>query len=127
MGMPPEQIILVDKNGVPVDITQLAQQLRDDSSRVLADDEIGLVLYVGDLQVYQLKPTGTGEYFAGLVTEISCPRFSTKVLRRQIGATVMSVTADAVFVIRDGDKFKKVRGDKLEPGMVLASGEKVFT
>jgi len=39
---------------------------------------------------------------------------------------VLSVTADAVFVIRDGSTLKKVRAEKLEPGMMLASGEKVY-
>jgi hypothetical protein len=36
------------------------------------------------------------------------------------------VTADAVFVVKDGNALKKVRAEKLEPGMVLASGEKVY-
>lgn len=127
MGLPSEQILLITKDGDPVEIDTLVEGLRNETHRVLADDEIGLVLYVGDLGIYNLKPTETGEFLAQLVTEISRPRFSTTVLRRQIGAVVSSVTADAVFVIRDGDTIKKVRADKLEPGMVLASGEKVFT
>jgi len=127
MGLPPKQILLITKDGEPVEIDALAERLRNETYRVLADDEIGLVLYVGDLGIYNLKPTETGEFLAQLVTEISRPRFSTSVLRRQIGATVLSVTADAVFVIQDGNTLRKVRADKLEPGMVLASGEKVFT
>ena len=75
---------------------------------------------------YNLKPTDSGEFLARPVTEISRPRFSTRVLRKQIGATVLSVTADAVFVVRDGSVLKKVRAEKLEPGMILASGEKVY-
>lgn len=118
---------MITKDGEPVEIDTLAERLRNETHRVLADDEVGLVLYVGDLGIYNLKSTETGEFLAQLVTEISRPRFSTSVLRRQIGATVLSVTADAVFVIRDGDTLKKVRADNLEPGMVLASGEKVFT
>lgn len=127
MGLPPKQILLITKDGELVEIDALAERLRNETHRVLADDEVGLVLYVGDLGIYNLKPTETGEFLAQLVTEISRPRFATSVLRRQIGATVLSVTADAVFVIRDGDTLRKVRADKLEPGMVLASGEKVFT
>jgi hypothetical protein len=38
----------------------------------------------------------------------------------------LSVTADSVFVVRDGNTLKKVRAEKLEPGMVLASGVKVY-
>ena len=92
----------------------------------MADDEVGLVLYVGGLGIYSLKPTDSSEFLAQPVTEISRPRFSVRILRKQIGATVLSVTADAVFVVRDGSILKKVRAEKLEPGMVLASGEKVY-
>lgn len=87
---------------------------------------VGLVIYVGDLEIYELVPIDTGELFARLVTQISCPRFPTRILRKQIGARVMSITSDAVFIIREGDALKKVRAEKLTPGMVLASGEKVF-
>jgi hypothetical protein len=126
MAIPAEQVILIYSDGQPVDIDVLVEQLRGEPKRILADDEIGLVLYVGDLGIYNLKPTDGGEFLAQPVTEISRPRFSTRVLRKQIGATVLSVTADAVFVVRDGSTLKKVRAEKLEPGMVLASGEKVY-
>jgi len=126
MAIPPEQIILVTKDGAPIQIDELVERLRTEPQRILADDEVGLTLYVGDLEIYNLKPTASGEFLAQLVTEVSRPRFSTRVLRKQIGATMLSVTADAVFVIRNGDTLKKVRAEKLEPGMVLASGEKVY-
>ena len=126
MAIPREQIILVYSNGEHVDVDALVERLRSESHRILADDEVGLVLYVRDLGIYNLKPTESGEFLAQLVTEISRPRFSTRVLRKQIGATVLSVTADAVFVVRDGNSLKKIRAEKLEPGMVLVSGEKVY-
>jgi hypothetical protein len=126
MAIPAEQVILIYSDGRPVDIDVLVEQLRGEPKRILADDEVGLVLYVGDLGIYNLKPTDSGEFLAQPVTEISRPRFSTCVLRKQIGATVLSVTADAVFVVRDGSTLKKVRAEQLEPGMVLASGEKVY-
>ena len=126
MGIPAEQIILVDSDGKPVEIEALFERLRGEPERVLADDEVGLVLYVGGLGIYNLKPTDGGEFLAQPVTEISRPRFSSCVLRKQIGPTVLSVTADAVFVVRDGNTLKKVRAEKLEPGMILASGEKVY-
>lgn len=68
----------------------------------------------------------TGAYLAQAVSEISRPRFSTRVLRKQIGVTVLSVTADAAFVVKGGNTLKKVRAEKLEVGMILASGEKVY-
>ncbi|MCE5255465.1 MAG: hypothetical protein LLF89_01295 [Spirochaetaceae bacterium] len=126
MAIPEEQIILVDSEGKRVDLDALVECLREEPERVLADDEVGIVLFVGGLGIYNLKPTDNGEFIAQPVTEISRPRFSTRVLRKQIGATVLSVTSDAIFVVRDGDTLKKVRAEKLEPGMMLASGEKVY-
>ena len=126
MAIPKEQIILVDSEGNRVDLDALVERLREEPERVLADDEVGLVLFVGGLGIYNLKPTDNGEFIAQPVTEISRPRFSTRVLRKQIGATVLSVTSDAIFVVRDGDTLKKVRAEKLESGMMLASGEKVY-
>jgi len=126
MGSPAEQILLVDSKGNRVQLDALIEEHRKDARRVLADDEVGVALYVGDLGLYQLKPTGDGQFLAQPVTEISRPRFSTRSLRKQIGATVLTVTADAVFVVRDGAVLRKLRAEKLEAGMVLASGEKVY-
>jgi hypothetical protein len=126
MGIPAEQIILIDSDGNPIGIEALVERLRREPERILADDEVGLVFYVGDLGIYSMKPTDGGEFLAQPVTEISRPRFSQPVLRKQIGPTVLSVTADSVFVVRDGNTLKKVRAEKLEPGMVLASGVKVY-
>lgn len=126
MASPKQQLLLVDNAGKSIVVDELVERLRSDESRVLADDAIGLVIYVGDLEIYELIPIDTGEHFARPVTQISRPRFPTRILRKQIGARVMSITSDAVFVIREGDTLKKVRAEKLTPGMMLASGEKVF-
>jgi hypothetical protein len=126
MAMPAEQIILVDSDGRLVEIDTLVDRLRGEPERVLVDDEVGLVLYTGGLGIYNLKPTDGGEFLAQPVTEISRPRFPSSVLRKQIGPTVLSVTSDAVFIVRDGNTLMKVRAEKLEPGMMLASGEKVY-
>lgn len=126
MASPAEQIILVDGEGKRIDVDALIEHVRGEPQRVLADDEIGLVVFVGDLGIYRLVPTDSGEFLAQPVTQISRPRFAPRLVRRQIGATVLSVTSDAVFIVREGDALKKVRADKLEPGMLLASGEKVY-
>ena len=126
MASPKEQLLLVDSEGKSIAVDELIEDLRRDDSRVLADDELGLIVYVGDLGIYELTPTETGEFLGRPVTQVSRPRFPVRILRKQIGARVFSVTADAVFVVRDGALLKKVRAEKLEPGMVLASGEKVF-
>lgn len=126
MAIPEEQVMLVDSQGKDLDVDILVEQLRKEPQRVLVDDEVGVVLYVGDLGIYTLKATDSGSFLAQQVTEISRPRFSMRVVRKQIGATVLSVTADAVFVVRDGNALKKVRAEKLEPGMILSSGEKVY-
>ena len=126
MASPKEQLLLVDRTGALIGVDELVEKLRNDEARVLADDEVGLIIYVGDLEYYNLTPTETGEFLAQPVTQVSRPRFPVNVLRKQIGARVFSVTEDAVFVIREGSSLRKVRAGKLEPGMVLASGEKVF-
>ena len=126
MASPREQLLIVDSEGSPVALDDLIAGLRDETARVLADDEIGVIVYVGDLDLYELTPTASGEFISRRVTQISQPRFPAMVLRKQIGARVFSVTADAVFVIRKGNTFQKVRAEKLKPGMVLESGEKVF-
>ena len=126
VASPKEQLLLVDKEGKPIALDELFERVRQNESRVLADDEVGLIVYVGDLGFYEMTPTETGEFLARPVTQVSRPRFAVRILRRQIGARVFSVTADAVFVIRDGNALRKVRAEKLDPGMVLASGEKVF-
>lgn len=124
--MPAEQIILVDREGKSIRIEELVERIRVEQDRILVDDEVGLVIYVGGLGIYNLKPTDSGEFLAQPVTEISQPRFSPRVLRKQIGATILSITADAVFIIHDGSALKKVRAENLEPGMVLVTGEKVY-
>jgi hypothetical protein len=126
MAIPGQQMMLVDGSGKRIRADDLIERLRKEQARVLTDDEVGLVIYVGDLEIYSLKPTQSGAFLAQRVTEISRTRFSMRVLRKQIGATVLSVTADAFFVIREGKELKKVRAEKLEAGMVLASGEKVY-
>lgn len=126
MASPDKHLILVDRDGNPISTEELVQRLRSDQARVLADDQVGLVIYVGDLDIYELLPIETGEFLARHVTQISRPRFPVQILRKQIGARVFSVTADAVFVVRDGTILRKVRAENLNPGMVLATGEKVF-
>ena len=68
MAVPAEQVILVNSDGQALGIEALVEQLRDESNRILADDEVGLVLYVGDLGIYSMKPTDGGEFLGG------CPR-----------------------------------------------------
>jgi hypothetical protein len=126
MAVPSEQILLINSAGAIVDLDALVEALRSQPERILADDEIGFVGYVGDLDLYNLTPTDGGEFLAQKVTEISRPRFSVRLLRKQIGAAVLSVTADAVFIVREANTLKKVRADKLEPGMILANGDKVY-
>jgi hypothetical protein len=126
MSSPKEQVVLVDRMGKGVDPDELVEKLRRQGEGILVDDDVGVVVYVGNLGIYELSPTDSGEFIANPVIQISRPRFSARVIRKQIGAKVFSVTADAVFVIREGEIVRKVRAEKLEPGMVLASGEKVF-
>lgn len=116
-------------------LMNLIQQCRSDPNRILADDEVGLVVYVGDLDIYSLARMGhpvTGHvigesdaYWTQKINEISLIRFGDAV-RRQIGSVVRSVSADSVFVVREGDKLRKVTAKDLKPGMTLRTGEKVY-
>lgn len=127
--------ILVNARRERIDIDDLIERHRSDSHRILADDEVGLVMYVGDLDIYTVTGFGhpeTGDpppdasgCWVQKVNEVSIVRFGSSV-RRQIGSVVKSLSADSVFVIRDGDALRKVRAIDLKPGMVLRTGEKVY-
>jgi len=127
--------ILINSKHERVDVEALIDRCRSDCNRILADDEVGLVVYVGDLDIYSVSALGhpeTGKpppdpsgHWALKVNEISVIRFGESV-RRQIGSVVKTLSADSVLVIRDGDSLRKVRAADLEPGMILRSGEKVY-
>ena len=127
--------ILFNSKRERVDVDALIDSCRSDPNRILADDEVGLVVYVGDLDIYSVSALGHPEtgnpppdpsgLWAQKVNEISVIRFGESV-RRQIGSVVKTLSADSVLVIRDGDGLRKVRAADLKPGMILRSGEKVY-
>ena len=127
MGSPKEQLIIGDSKGNRIDIDILIEDLRNEQNRILVDDEIGIVIYVGDLELYSLKPLPDGNYLAQKLLQVRRSRYATSLLRKQIGGTVLSVTSDTVFLIQEDDYVKKIRADKLKIGMVLVSGEKVLS
>ena len=127
VAIPSEQLVIVDSAGKRIDVGKFVQGLLNEENRLLANDEFGIVLYVGDLDFYSLKPLENGEFLAQKLREISRPRFPTQLVRHQVGPTVFSMTSDTVFLIRDGEIIKKVRADKLKKGMTLANGDKVFS
>lgn len=127
--------MLVNSRGEKIDVDDLIQRCRSDVNRILADDEVGLVVYVGDMDVYGVAglghpvtghpPWDSNAYWTQKVNEVSLIRFG-ETVRRQIGSVVKSLPAGSVFVVRDGDKLRKVRAEKLKPGMTLHTGEKVY-
>jgi hypothetical protein len=127
--------VLINSKHERVEIDELIERCRSDSNRILADDEVGLVVYVGDLDIFSVSALGhpeTGEpppsasgHWAQKVTEVSLLRFGATV-RRQIGSVVKTLSADSVLVIRDGDSLRKIKAADLKPGMILRSGEKVY-
>jgi len=127
MGSPSEQIIIVNAKGEQVKVDQLMNSYSDDEDRVLVNDEVGKVIYVGDLDLYALKPLPNGDFLAQKLNELSTARLGNHLVRRQIGGVVLSVTADTVFLVRQEDFIIKVRAEDLRKGMVLATGEKVFS
>lgn len=127
MSIPKEQITIVNIKGEKIDIDHLISEIGTENKRILVDDEIGKVIYVGDLELYSLKPIQGGNYLAEKVLQIRRIRFGTTLIRKQIGGTVLSVTSDTVFLVKEKDYIRKVRADALKKGMILASGEKVFS
>lgn len=115
-----------DSHGREVDLEELVARLKQDQRRVLADDEIGLVLYVGDLDLYRLGKERDGRPYGQLITQISLPRLPVRLVRRQIGHTVFSMTPDTIFLIRDGEVVRKVRAENLKVGMITFDGKKVL-
>lgn len=126
---------LINSNNEPVEIDELVERCRSDPNRILADDEIGLVIYVGDLDIFSISglghpetgdpsPHGSGQWVQK-VTEFSIIRFGATV-RRQIGSVVKTLSADNVLVVREDEGVRKVRAADLKPGMILRSGEKVY-
>ncbi|HEY5122840.1 MAG TPA: hypothetical protein VIK14_03815 [Ignavibacteria bacterium] len=126
MSRPREQIFLFDSKGKKIDIDKLVKEYRTDNKRILADDEVGIILYVADLDLFSYKQLEDGNYLLQKVNEISSPRFPTKLIRRQIGSVVCTISADTIFTIRDKDIIKKIRADKLKKGMILSTGEKIY-
>lgn len=130
-----EKPVLIDSRGKSIDIDELIERCRLEPNRILADDEIGMVIYVGDLDVFALTGLGhpeTGEpsphsggHWVQRVKEFSVVRFGSTV-RRQIGSVIRTLPADSVFHIRDGNGTRKVKASDLKPGMVLRTGEKVY-
>ncbi len=127
--------VLIDNRGNQIDVDDLTERCRREPNRILADDEVGLVIYVGDLDVFAVSGLGhpaTGQApphpdgrWVQKVKELSVVRFGSSV-RRQIGSVVRTVPADGVFHIRDGNGTRKVKAADLKPGMVLRTGEKIY-
>lgn len=127
--------VLINSKHERVDVDDLIESCRSDPNRILADDEVGLVVYVGDLDIYSVSALGHPEtgnphsnssgHWVQKMNEVSIIRFGASV-RRQIGSVVKTLSADSVMVVRDGNDLRKVRAADLKPGMILRSGEKVY-
>ncbi len=127
--------VLINSKNERVDVDELIERCRSNPNRILADDEVGLVVYVGDMDIYAVSglghpATGTpssdkGGHWVQKVNQVSVSRFGSNV-RRQIGSVVKTLSADSVFVVRDGNSLLKVKAKDLKPGMTLHTGEKVY-
>jgi intein/homing endonuclease len=127
MSSPNHQFIIVDKNGNRVTIDEIFYRHGNEEKRIIANDEIGKSLYIGDLEYYSLKLLPNMKYISQRLNEVRSSRFSTELIRRQIGGTVLTVTADTVFLVKKDDHILKVRAEDLKKGMILTTGEKVYS
>jgi len=126
MGYLKDNLFLINGKAEELDIDELFHRHGNDSKRMLVDDEIGTVLYTADLDIYFLDITPNGELIPKKVNEIKRSRFSTSIIRIQIGGKISSYSADTIFLVKKDDYVIKVRADKMKKGMVLATGEKVY-
>jgi hypothetical protein len=127
--------VLINSKHERIDVDELVEHCRSNPNRILAEDEIGLVVYVGDMDIFAVSglghpatgdpPTDMSGHWVQKVNQVSVARFGSSV-RRQIGSVVKTLSADSVFVIRDGDSLLKVKAKDLRPGMILRTGEKVY-
>jgi hypothetical protein len=49
-----EKPALLNAKGKPIDIDELIEVCRTQPERILADDEIGFVAYVGDMNIFSV-------------------------------------------------------------------------
>lgn len=126
MGLLQENLYLINSQGEELDVNELFRSYDDDSDRVLANDEIGTILYTADLDIYSLDVTSDGQLVPKKVNQISRSRFGTSIIRLQIGGKIASYSSDTIFHVKKDDYVVKVRADKLKKGMILSNGEKVY-
>ncbi len=126
MGFLKDSLVLRNSNGEEIDIDILLNKYKNDTKRVLINDEIGVVLYTADLDIFTLDVTPSGYLVPKKVNQIKRTRFGTSIIRLQIGSKVASYTADTIFRVKKDDYIIKIRADKIKKGMVLESGEKVY-
>ncbi len=126
MGLLKENLFLINSNGEEIDIDKLFNCYSDDSDRVLANDEIGTIIYTADLDIFSLEVTSNGHLIPKKVNQLSRSRFGTSIIRIQIGGKIASYSSDTVFYVKKDDYVIKVRADKLKKGMILSTGEKIY-
>ncbi len=125
--------VLINSRQERIDIEELIERCRSEPKRILADDEVGLVVYVGDLDVLAVTGVGhpeTGDaspdpdgHWVQKVNEVSLVRFG-KTVRRQIGSVVRTLSEDSVFHVSDGSTIRKVKAVDLKPGMILRTAKR---
>src|SRR5215212_4167547 len=133
--MESEQPILVNSKLERIEFDELVERCRNDPNRILADDDVGIVVYVGDLDINTITGVGhpiTGDappdpigHWVQKVNQISVKRFGSTV-RHQIGSVVRTLASDSVFVVRENGTVRKVKAVDLKSGMILDTGEKVY-
>ena len=126
MGLLKENLFIINSNGKEIDIDELFNSFDDDSDRVLVNDEIGTILYTADLDIFSLEVTSNGQPIPKKVNQLSRSRFSTPMIRLQIGGKIASYSSDTIFYVKKDDYIIKMRADNLKKGMILSTGEKVY-
>src|SRR5271170_4832603 len=103
--------LLFDKAGNRTSIDELLAICIANPDRIIADDELGKVVFVGDLGVKVVSgvsdpltgdpPLNPGGHFRQSVMQIAILHYPPRTVRRQIGAVARTISSDEVFIVRE--------------------------
>lgn len=125
MPVPEYSVTIYDKDGNIHKISDIVSELKQQSERILVDDEIGISIDVSDLEYYVYSYDLTAQKnIKAKISTLHHRKRKSKILRITLASSVaVDVSEDTLLHVKDkkGD-LKYVRADKLKPGMDVLSG-----
>lgn len=125
MPVPEYSVTIYDKDDNIHKISDLVEELKQDSDRVLIDDEVGTSIDISDLEYFVYSfDIEKKENKKSKVSTLHHRKKKVQILRITLANDVaVDVSEDTLFHVKTSDnQIKYVRADKLEPGMDVLSG-----